>query len=111
MTAAEREIELGEPQGDGASLRTHLQRLYRATGRLDPRLIAAPIPDAGRPIWELFVTLSAMRRTGMGLNPLAMTDIEAYSRLTGVRLTAFELDTLLSIDQAALALAARRARL
>ena len=79
MTAAEREIELGEPQGDGASLRTHLQRLYRATGRLDPRLIAAPIPDAGRPIWELFVTLSAMRRTGMGLNPLAMTDIEAVS--------------------------------
>ncbi len=52
-----------------------------------------------------------MRRSGMGLNPLAMTDIEAYSRLTGVRLTAFELDTLLAIDQAALALAARRARL
>lgn len=41
----------------------------------------------------------------MGASPLVLTDVEAYCRLTGVRLTSWELDTLLAIDLTAIAAA------
>lgn len=100
-------MELGARLDDGASLRAHLQRLFESTGKLDPRLDARPIPAAGAAVWELFVTLSAARRSGMGASPLTFVDIEAYCRLAGITLTGWELDTLLMIDQAALAVATK----
>ncbi|MFM2096788.1 MAG: hypothetical protein RIS70_3912 [Planctomycetota bacterium] len=44
----------------------------------------------------------------MGANPLALVDIEAYCRLANITLTAFELDTLLMIDHAALSIASKK---
>ena len=41
----------------------------------------------------------------MGPSPLALVDIDAYCRLTGVTLTGWELDTLFLMDQTALAVA------
>jgi hypothetical protein len=43
----------------------------------------------------------------MGASALTFVDIEAYCRLAGVTLTGWELDTLLLIDQAALAVATK----
>lgn len=41
----------------------------------------------------------------MGASPLALSDVEAWCRLTGTRLTTWELDTLLAIDQTAISAA------
>lgn len=101
-------MELGARQPDGATLRTHLQRAYQNTGRADPLLDAEGVPTEMRPLWEAYLTLSATRRTGMGLSPLTLTDIEAWQRLHGVRLTPWELDTLIDIDAASLAALAKQ---
>jgi hypothetical protein len=100
-------MELGARLEDGASLRTHLQRLYQSTGKLDPRLEAPPIPAAGRALYEIYVSLAASRRSGMGPSPLALVDVDAYCRLTGITLTGWELDTLFLMDQTALAVATK----
>lgn len=101
-------MELSARQGDGASLRTHLQRACINTGRADPLLDEQSIAPCVRAVWDAYLNLSATRRTGMGLAPLALTDIDAWQRLTGVRLTPWELDTLIQLDAACLAVLAKQ---
>ena len=101
-------MELGARQPDGATLRTHLQRAYQNTGRADPLLDAEGVPTEMRPLWEAYLTLSATRRTGMGLSPLALVDIEAWQRMTGIRFTPWELETLIQLDAACLAVVAKQ---
>lgn len=43
----------------------------------------------------------------MGASPLALSDIDAWCRLSGCRLTGWELETILLIDQAALSAATK----
>ena len=101
-------MELGVRQPDGATLRTHLQRLYANTGRADEKLDADGVPAEVRPLWETYLTLSATRRTGMGLSPLALVDIEAWQRMNGIRFSPWELDTLIQLDAACLAVVAKQ---
>lgn len=56
-----------------------------------------------RSIWEVFLRLAACRRSGFGPSPLCLADVEAFCRLAGITLTPWELETLLTIDAAALA--------
>lgn len=60
------------------------------------------IPECVQALWSTFVQLSATRRTGMGPSAITLTDIEAWCRLSGVRLSPWELDTLLAVDAAML---------
>ena len=101
-------MELSARQGDGASLRTHLQRAAAATGKPDPLLLGPGVPDEASELWDAYLRLSASRRAGMGMSPLALVDIEAWCRLTGVRLTPWELDTLIELDSACLAILAKQ---
>jgi hypothetical protein len=43
----------------------------------------------------------------MTAHPFTMVDIEAYCRMTGVRLTEWELETLIALDTVALNAAAK----
>lgn len=52
--------------------------------------------------------LAACRRSGMAAQPLCLADIEAWCRLNGVRLSSWELETLIVADAAALAAAHRK---
>lgn len=61
-------------------------------------------------MWEAFCSLSVGRRSGWGASPLTFVDIEAWCRLQGVRLTPWELDTLLALDAKTLQLAAAHQR-
>lgn len=90
-------MELGCRQGDGATLRTHLQRLAQNTSRVDDRLLEE-VPRSLRYLWDAFTDLGAKRRAGMGASPLTFVDIESWSRLYGVRLNPWELDTLIQLD-------------
>lgn len=78
-----------------------------ARGQVDDRLAPLPIPDEVRGLYEAFFSLSAARRSGFGPGALTFTDIESWSRLTGVALTPWELETLIVMDAAALATAAK----
>lgn len=93
-------MRLSVPQGDGVPLRIHLQRLHKNTRRLDPQLAASlrEFPPAIAHIWQAFVSLSHTRGDG----PIALTEIEAWQRLTGVHLSAWEFETLQAMDRAAL---------
>ncbi len=101
-------MELSARQGDGATLRTHLHRLAANTGKIHPMLVEPGIPPVARELWDAYLRLSASRRAGMGISPLALVDIEAWCRLTGVRLTPWELDTLIDLDSACVAILAKR---
>lgn len=98
-------MDLQQREGDGATLRQHLQRLHANTGRVDPRLVAE-IPPAGQQLWDTYLQLDASRQSGMSAQPITLHDLDAWGRLYGVRMTPWELDTLIQLDKAALARAA-----
>jgi hypothetical protein len=100
------EYELSERQGDGATLRTHLQRAARNTGASDPRL-NIPWPRAARPIWEAFRGIGRSI-TANGPGPIQPENILAYQQLHGVRFTPWELDVIDAFDAVALAALAKR---
>lgn len=66
------------------------------------------IPPCLQSLWEAFQMLAACRRSGMAPQSLCLADIEAWCRLNGVRLSAWELETLIIADAAALAAAHRK---
>lgn len=102
-------MQLSKRQGDGASLRVHLQRRAESTGRVDPRLVQVEIPAPMRELWEAYRQLDATRRnSGMGLHRITLADVAAWCRLMCVRLTPWEVDTLIGIDAAALAVASEQ---
>lgn len=98
-------MELGTRLTDGATLREHLQRAAENTGGrvVDARLFPVLVPVEVGAVWGAFLSLTLSRRSGMGLSPLTLVDIESWSRMSGVSLTAWELETLLAVDHATLA--------
>ena len=89
------------PQGDGATLRTHLERLQASTGKVDAQL-HIDWPASGRAIWQVFNLLSHTRQAGMGVSGIAFTEIEAWQRLYHVNLTPWELEMIQQFDALAL---------
>lgn len=88
-------MRLDTPAADGITLRTHLQRAARA-GAPDPMLAAsrAPLPRAGAALWQTFLDL----RGGAGVTH---AEIEAWQRCNSVRLSPWDVETLLCLDRAA----------
>lgn len=82
-------------QGDGATLRTHLQRLAR-NGKHDPRL-NVQWPRIGREIWGVFTQLG--RPPSMsGLARITQAEIQAWQQNQRVRLTPWELELITVFD-------------
>jgi hypothetical protein len=99
------EYELSARQGDGASLRTHLQRRAKNTGDVDPRL-QMRWPRWGEPLWRAFTSMG--RQYGMaGPLPLSQCEIQAWQSNNSVRLTPWELDMVREFDVIALEAAAK----
>jgi hypothetical protein len=93
-------------QGDGASLRTHLQRAAE-TGRIDERLFNE-CPRDGLSLWTAYVQIARSRPAGFGASGISLQEIEAWQRLYDVRLTAWELDTIIELDAAFLRRASKK---
>lgn len=87
-------------QGDGATLRTHLQRAAKNTGTSDPRL-NIEWPREGRPIWEAFRRIGRSQTFG-GPGPILPENILAYQQLNGVKFTAWELSVIEEFDAIAI---------
>ena len=94
-------------QGDGATLRTHLQRLAETTGRVDEKLLHQ-CPPEGLPIYQAFIQMGRSRVSGFGPSAISFHEIEAWQRLYGVRLTAWELDTIIELDSVFLRSASKK---
>lgn len=99
-------MRLAARQPDGSTLRDHLLAAAAAGVTADP-LLQRRAPPAGAVLWEAFVTLNGARHAGMTPGPILPSEVLAWQQLIGVRLTAWEADTLLAMDRAALAEAAK----
>lgn len=93
------EAALTEVQGDGASLRVHLHRLVESSGFIDPRL-TVEVPPECEALWKAWLSISHSRIVGMGASGISFCEIEAWSRLHGVSLNSWELDTIIEVDRA-----------
>lgn len=92
---AENELALQEKQGDGLSLRDHLESVERQTGITPDQLKPLPFPGALEYIWRDFVELSDERTT---LNPISYTELEAWNRLTNKQATTQEIGVIKMLD-------------
>ena len=103
------EVELGAVQGDGATLHEHLIRLWQSTRRVDPKLAAwrAPLPTAVAYLWAWFKDLA---NGTAAETPISMLEVEAWQRMSGVRLTPWEFDTLRAMDRVALGVITKQRR-
>ena len=90
-------MQLSAAQGDGASLRTHLQRAAPYTGA-DPLLVQAAQPLHGS-VGHLWAAFATLRSSADG--PIRCTEITAWQQLHRVRLSPWEAETLLAMDRAA----------
>lgn len=99
-------MRLSARQADGTTLRQHLQAAAQATGRPDPALLQR-LPAWAGPLWEAFGELAACRPQGMaGSGAIPFSEIEAWQRLHGVRLNAWEVGCITAMDRATLGVAA-----
>ena len=105
MEFARNEFELTAPQGDGASLRIHLQRLFVNTGVLPEQLQGRECPPQCAHLWDVFRTLgrghSSSGAGGSGLAPLTQTEVQAWQANHRTRLSSWEVDTLFALDNLA----------
>ncbi|HQR22187.1 MAG TPA: hypothetical protein PKV98_15055 [Burkholderiaceae bacterium] len=89
--------------GKDGTLRSHLAAEERRTKVVDERITAAIVPAHAAELWGAFRALDGRRAPAFkGRTPLLFADIAAYTRLLGIRLTPWEIETLLAMDQAAL---------
>jgi hypothetical protein len=94
---------------DGVTNRELLEGLLRRTRNEQRRAeyqaaLEVPLyPDALEYLWRAFCRLHARRTIGFSLNPIAWTDIAAFSTLTGLRFAPWEIHLIEQLDDAYLA--------
>ena len=99
MLFAENELALNEKQGDGASLRHHLESVERQTGVTPEQLNLVPFPETLEFIWRDFLELNDARTSnGYTLNAISYTEIDAWNRLMNKSITAQEISIIKRLD-------------
>lgn len=100
MTFARHQFELSKPQEDGVTLLTHLEVVSEKTGALHPMLRDAPPMPAGCvTLWQDFLELHGSRgSTGWGPQRITFADLDAWQRVNGVRLSAWDIAVIRRCD-------------
>jgi len=89
---------------DGVPYRQILEGLIARTrnadklAELEAELETPPLPLELDYIWKAFCRLSARRRSGFGIEPIAWSDLDAFMRLTGTRLAPWEIRLIEDLD-------------
>lgn len=84
----------------GVSQREHLESVERQTGRTPKELQGPDFPDLLEYIWSAFIHLSSLRGQGFsGPLPIDYRTISDWMDLTGIKLSAWEVDTILRLDK------------
>ena len=96
-------MRLGRRRKDGTTELDHLLAIQRATGTITPEMEIPPAPRGSSLIIETFDQLHGTRPSGgFGISPIPLSEIVAWQRVMRVRLTPWEIETILKIDRAAL---------
>jgi hypothetical protein len=89
------------PRKDGSTEREHLKAAASRSAAARDALKPLPVPEGTQHILAWFQELSACRgMNGFGFEPIGWQDIDAWSRLRGIRPTRFELQALQALDAA-----------
>ncbi len=84
-------------------------RTPEKVAEIEAELAQSPMPEGGAYLWGAFRRLHGRRgSTGYGPAPLTCGDFDAFSRLSGLRLTPCEIEVIEALDQVAMAAAAER---
>lgn len=83
------------PQGDGASLRTHLRRLYKSNRIYNP-LLDNKCPPGCEGVWDIYSTMG--RPDGSNFVYLTQQEIAFWQINNGVKLTPWELTCIQTLD-------------
>ena len=104
---------MAEPDGSGRTRRDRLVgRLERAERKADRKAAAEistelalpPFPDALAYVWRTYLRLRRRTRTAFaGPAPIGWMEIDAFTRLSGVRLAPWEIGLIESLDDVFLA--------
>jgi hypothetical protein len=89
-------FRLAQTDKDGISLAEHYRQVERATGRRPPELDLPDIPPMLAPFWEDFLRIHATRTAD---EPIAFSEVLAYSRLTGTDFEPNEVDLISDLDR------------
>lgn len=91
------------------ALREHLLTAQRRTGEVHPMLADGPRPPAGcGPLWRDFMELHNSRSWGEGgPKPISFVELDAWQRVRGVRLAAWEIAAVRAADAGFLGVHAR----
>lgn len=65
---------------------------------IESELAVPPFPVALGYIWRAFCRLHARRSSGFTINPITWPDIDAFTRLSGQRLTPWEISLVEELD-------------
>lgn len=74
----------------------------RNSGTAAPQLQAVGLPVGCQLLWDAFIEMHNRRGGGMGPQPISWRDLQAWQDVRQVSLTAWEIDTLLALDSAAM---------
>ena len=85
---------------EGGTVLEHLQAQERQTGETPDALLAAPsLPDGCEPLWTAFRDLHACRGgNGFGPGRITFTELDAFQRVTGFQLQAWEIEAIHKAD-------------
>lgn len=98
LAFAEKEWELNQVI-DKASLREHLNDVWRQTGEKPVELEQQSCPEIFLSLWEQFRSLESGRQfCDAGLLPLSWSDIMAWSQLMRVKFSTLELNVIKRLD-------------
>lgn len=96
---ARSEFELDEIV-EGASLREHLMAVMERSGEVPKRLAdAPPCPPSCKHLWKLWGEFRSSVQSGMGIGRISYTEMDAYQRLTGNVLAAWEIEAIRKLDR------------
>lgn len=97
----EQEFELAKRDGDGQTKRESMQALAASAGLPPPEFDESPCPPELAYLLAWWAELTAARQGGFsGANPISYSEIEAWSRLSCVALSHWEVALLRRIDVA-----------
>ena len=102
-----REFELDTPQDDGSRLRDHAERILKSTGQIPVEYQSLEPPEALFHCWYWFLELNRTRTSnGFGQNPISYAEVVSWSQLTGVDPEPLEVQAVMSLDAAYMAVQA-----
>lgn len=93
------EFRLNVRQKDGATLRDHLEIVYRQSGKMPEQLEPKELPYALDYLWMWFCELSGCRQySEIGALPLTYQEIQAWATLTKTEPAAWEIEVIKKLD-------------